>query len=273
MRRSVRRAPRSALLRRPVVFPQPAAHLMVGRVAGLALRPRRAASDPEADPLAMPSAQASWSAQPQVEAWSADRCVAGCWLEVRRRVECCRPMKVGALSAEPLASGVQVQPRAVAALAGAELLAQQSVVAAVAGVPSVQPVEVAAEVAELLAPQPVAVVAEERASPPVVVAEEERASLQAVAAVEEERALPPVVVVVVEERALLQAAAGEAAQPALRAAVARPSAALSAFHPGRVLPWPAPPRAARFAHAMPCSQIAPPTARWWPAARGEVWSC
>jgi hypothetical protein len=180
-------------------------------------------------------------------------------------------MRVGPLSAEPLAPGVQVPPRA--AVAGAVLLAQQPVVAAVAGVPSVQPVEGAAEVVELLAQQLVAA-AEERASPPVVVAvAAERVLPRAVEAVEEERASPPAVAAVeVAERALLRAAAGEAAQPVLRAAVARPSAALSAFHPDRVLPWPAPPRAARFARAMPCSQIAPPTARWWPAARGEVWS-
>jgi hypothetical protein len=93
------------------------------------------------------------------------------------------------------------------------------------------------------------------------VAEEAPASLRAGVAEE------------VEARVLPRAAAGEAEEPVLLpAAVARPSAAPWAFHPGRVLPWPAPPRAARFAHTKQCSQIAPLTARWWPAARGEVWS-
>jgi hypothetical protein len=82
-----------------------------------------------------------------------------------------------------------------------------------------------------------------------------------------------------EGPAALQAVAGERASQQAEAreelvlrVAARPSAALSAFRPGRVLPWPAPRPAACFAHAMQCSQIAPQTARWWPAARGEVWS-
>jgi hypothetical protein len=47
----------------------------------------------------------------------------------------------------------------------------------------------------------------------------------------------------------------QAEQPASREA-ARPSAAVWACHPGRVLPWPAPPRSVRSARARRCLQIA-----------------
>ena len=55
-----------------------------------------------------------------------------------------------------------------------------------------------------------------------------------------------------------------ASQPA-----ARPSAAPSVFHQARALPWPAPRRAARSAHAMRMSQAASPSERSWQAARCE----
>ncbi len=242
----------------------------VSRVADLVLqRPRRAgvSVQGEAYPLAVSSAQASWWVQLPAAARSSrvDRCAA------ERPPEASLSAQESAVpSASRDARVLQVE----AALAAVLLVQQPAVVAAEAVVPSVQPVEVAAEVAELLAPQPAVAAAEERASQPAaaVVAEERALPLAAVVEEVAERASQPVVAAAVAERVLLQAAAGEAAQPVLRAAAARPLAALSAFHPGRVLPWPAPPRAARFARAMPCSQIAPPTARWWRAARGEVWS-
>jgi hypothetical protein len=43
----------------------------------------------------------------------------------------------------------------------------------------------------------------------------------------------------------------------------------SAFRRGRHLPWPAPRRAGRFAHAMRRPQIASPSERSWQAARCE----
>jgi hypothetical protein len=65
----------------------------------------------------------------------------------------------------------------------------------------------------------------------------------------------------------------------LDAAVLRPAAqdvqagatagASWVFRPGRLLPWPAPRRAGRFAHAMRRPQIASPSERSWQAARCE----
>jgi hypothetical protein len=96
----------------------------------------------------------------------------------------------------------------------------------------------------------------------------------------------------VAEEAVLDAAAGPqqvAAVPGV-AAELRPGAALdaavllpaaqgvqaaatagvsSAFRRGRRLPWPAPRRAGRFAHAMRRPQIASPSERSWQAARCE----
>jgi hypothetical protein len=219
-------------------------------------------------PLAVRSAQAPWSVRPPAEAWSVDRCVAGCRPEARLREACQRAVSLSERpSAASDARALQAEAAAVAVVCAS---AQQP---AEAAVPLAQPVAVAEERASAVAEevphaaavplaQPVAV-AEERASAvaeEVPHAAEEPASLRAVAVAE-----------AAEEPASLRVeAVAAAAQLAVRAAGARPSAAPSAFHPGRVLPWPAPPRAARFAHAMQCSQIAPPTARWWPAARGEV---
>jgi hypothetical protein len=210
------------------------------------------------------SAEAPWLARPQAAAWSGDRYAAerqrvACRVRnalVGQRVACQRVASLSEQqSAEPAVSDAQAQPPGAAEEVAAYALAQQP---AVATVLLAQPVEVAAEHAAAVA---------EEAVPHAAVAAEEAAVEHAEAAEAAVQALPRAVAV--EERVLPRVAA---AQLVLRAAVARPSAAPSAFHPGRVLPWPAPPRAARFAHAMPCSQIAPLTARWWQAARGEVWS-
>jgi hypothetical protein len=76
------------------------------------------------------------------------------------------------------------------------------------------------------------------------------------------------------ERASLRAAVAAAGEPRVQegAAVARPLVAPSACHPDRLRPEPARRRAARSRHAMERSPIAAPKARWWQAARGEVWS-
>jgi hypothetical protein len=116
-----------------------------------------------------------------------------------------------------------------------------------------------AEVAEPLALQPAEERVEAAAEAAVPRAEVAAAAAHVVAAVAE--AVVPRAEVVAEVPAL----------PG-RQAAARPSAVPSAFHPGRLRPAPAPRRAARSQHAMERSQIAPPTARWWQAARGEVWS-
>jgi hypothetical protein len=221
----------------------------------------RAASVPEADPSALSSAQASSSARPQVEVSWAVRCVAVRRPEVclrgarharnarARQVACPRAELLERQLAEPLAPGVQAQPLEAAAVVAAAVPLAQRRAAAVA-LPSALPV--AAEHAAA---------AEEAAVPHAEVAREEVAP-HAAGAREE-----------VAGRAVSRrAAAEEAAQLVLRVAAARLSAAPSAFRPGRVLPWPAPPPAASFARAMQRSQIAPPTARWWQAARGEVWS-
>jgi hypothetical protein len=232
----------------------------------------------EVSPLAVSSAQASWSARPQAEVSWADRCAVGCRPEARPREACharnaraetCRQAVSWLVaswseqSEEPAVSDAQAQPLEVAEEAAACASAQQPAEAAVV---LAQPVaEAAARAAAVAEAVPHAGVAEEAVPHAAGVAEaaeaEEPALLQAV-----------VVAAAVAEPVLPPAEAAEVARSVLRAAVARPSAAPSAFHPGQVLPWPAPPRAARFAHAMQCSQIAPLTARWWPAARGEVWS-
>jgi hypothetical protein len=233
----------------------------------------------EVYPLAVSSAQASWSARPQAEVSWADRCAVGCRPEARpleacharnARAETCR-QAVSRLvassseqqSEEPAVSDAQAQPLEVAEEAAACASAQQPAEAAVVlAQPVAEAAERAAAVAVVAVPH-AAGVAEEAVPHAAGVAEaaEEPALLQAV-----------VVAAAVAEPVLPPAEAAEVARSVLRAAVARPSAAPSAFHPGQVLPWPAPPRAVRFAHAMQCSQIAPLTARWWPAARGEVWS-
>ena len=64
-----------------------------------------------------------------------------------------------------------------------------------------------------------------------------------------------------------QPVAARAESQALRQAAARPSAAPSAFHRDRALPWPARQRAARSARAMRRSQAASPSERSWQAAR------
>jgi hypothetical protein len=218
----------------------------------------RAASVPEADQLALSSAQASWWARPQVVAWSVDRCAAeqrqpeARLREARhvrnvraRLVACPRAASLERQLAAPLAPGVQARPLEAAAVVVAVPSAQRQ---AAAVVPSALPVAAAA--AEHVAAEAAAV---PRAAG--VGAAEEPASLQGVAAAEV-RVLPR----------------AEAPEELVLRAVARPSAAPWAFRPGRVLPWPAPPRAVRSGHRMRRSQIAPPTALWWQAARGEVWS-
>jgi hypothetical protein len=135
-----------------------------------------------------------------------------------------------------LEPGVQAQPlEEVAAEAEAVPLAQRR-----AAAPSALPVEVA--VAEHAVAEAAAVVPRAVGVAAVVVPPASEARRVAAAG----------------ERVSLQAEPAE--QSVLRAA-ARPSGAPWAFHPARVLPWPVPPPAARFAHAMQRSQIAPPTAR------------
>jgi hypothetical protein len=199
-------------------------------------------------------AQVSWSARPKAEASSADRCVVECRPEARLREACAAGACRRPAGAEPrsVARWDARAPRAeVAEAAGVRASAQQRAAEA-AAVPLAQPVAVAGEAvpASLQAAEAEAAV-------------EAPASLRVAAAAAEEEVAEPV---------SLPAAAEAAVPLVLREAAARPLAAPLAFHPGRALPWPAPPRAARFAHAMPCSQIAPPTARLWQAARGEVWS-
>jgi hypothetical protein len=59
-------------------------------------------------------------------------------------------------------------------------------------------------------------------------------------------------------------------RPAAQGAQAAATAGVSsAFRRGRLLPWPAPRRAGRFAHAMRRPQIASPSERSWQAARCE----
>jgi hypothetical protein len=232
----------------------------------------RAASVPEADPSALSSAQASSSARPQVEVSWAVRCAAVRRPEVclreacharnarARQVACPRAELLERQLAEPLAPGVQAQPLEAAAVMAAVPLAQRR--AAAVALPSALPVEVAEHAAAEEAAVPHAEVAREVA-PHAAGAREEVAG----------RAVSRRAAAEVAGRAVSRrAAAEEAAQLVLRVAAARLSAAPSAFRPGRVLPWPAPPPAASFARAMQRSQIAPPTARWWQAARGEVWS-
>jgi hypothetical protein len=93
-------------------------HLRVGRLPPAG---HLAVCGPEVDR----SAQASWSARPQVEAWSVDRCVAARQPEARRRVACARNARAATCrqaacrqaaslseqqSAEPSVSDVPAQP-------------------------------------------------------------------------------------------------------------------------------------------------------------------
>jgi hypothetical protein len=298
------RQPVVARLRRPVACPLLAVQQAVCRADGWTLVLRRevhqpaahrtAVSGPAADPSVM-SARASWLARPQAEAWSADRCAEGCRPEVHQPEACprdarsaraalCQPAvdrRVGPLSEprleQPAVLDVQARPQA-AVVVGAECASAQR--PAEVRAPSVQPeVAAAAEVAEPLAPQPagahVEVAAEAGAVPRAAAVAEEVAVPHAagVAEAAEEPALPRVVAE--EEAEPVWQRAAEQVVLALpgRQPAARPSAAVPSY-PSRLRPAPVQrPAVTRLAvHAPLCSQIAPLRARWWPAARGEVWS-
>jgi hypothetical protein len=218
------------------------------------------ASWPARSPAEPWSSQAvHYAAERQLEAWLGDRCAAGylpeeglreAWRARNARARQVAYPRVALWEpqlAEPSAPDVQAQPLEEAAAVAAVPLVQRR---AGAEVPSALPVEVAA-VERAAAQEAVPRAAEVQPEAP--------ASLQAVGAEE----------VAEVEQVSLRA---EAPEELVLLVAGRPSAAPSAFHPGRVLPWPARRPAARFAHAMQCSQIARQTARWWPAARGEVWS-
>lgn len=192
------------------------------------------------------------SARPQVEAWSADRCVAACHWQAECLREACHARNARAAvclwaaswvwSSEPR-SGERAASDAQATEEEAVAAARASAQRQAAAVPLALQAAVAAVAAGHAAAEAVA---------------------QHAAGAEEAAVVGPASAPEVVAAAELQVVRGQRA--------AQPSAAPSAFHRGRVLPWPAPPRAARFAHAMERSQIASPSGRWWQAAGGEVGS-
>jgi hypothetical protein len=229
----------------------------------------------------LPSAQAWWSARPQVEASLAGRCAAVRQPEARlpeararnARAETCRQAAcppVASLSAkpsaEPSASDVQVQPVAAAVAEVARESARRPVAA---WVPSALRVGEAAEVAEPLAPQPAGAAAEHAAAEAVV-------PRAAAAALHGEVAAALHGAVAVEAGVPPASEAAEEEPQAVREprAAGRPSAAAPSS-PSRLRRVPGRPPAARWrrlARARPRLPIALPSARSWQAARVEVWS-
>jgi translation initiation factor IF-2 len=202
-------------------------------------------------------AQVSWSERPRAEVWSADRCAVGCRSEARQPEAChARSARAHQRAAYRRAVSLAEWPSAAWDARALQAEAEEAARASAqrpeeVAVPSAQPVVVAAARAE----------------------EEEEAVPHAagVAEAAEEPALPQVVAE--EEAEPVWQRAAEQVVLALpgRQPAARPSAAVPS---SRLRPAPVQrPAVTRLAvHAPLCSQIAPLRARWWPAARGEVWS-
>jgi hypothetical protein len=219
-------------------------------------------------PPAVRSAQAPWSARPQAEVSWADRCAVGCRPEARLQAACQRGVS---LSEQPSAAWDARVPQAVAA--EAEVACASAQQPAVAAVPLALPV---AEAAERAAAGAEVAVPHAAGAAAVEVPHAAAAAAAAAAAVEEPASLR-----VGAEEEVVVVAAARASQPVAeevpalpgRQPVARPSAAGPSY-PSRLRSAPVQrPAVTRLAvHAPLRSQIAPLTARWWPAARGEVWS-
>jgi hypothetical protein len=160
---------------------------------------------------------------------------------------------------------VRVAPRSEESAAAQPLVEQLwAVPASDAAVALQQAAEVVASDA-VAVPQQVAEVAVlDAAAEPQRVAEE--AVLDAAAGPQQVAAVPGVAAELRPGAALDAAVLLPAAQGVQAAATAGVS---SAFRRGRRLPWPAPRRAGRFAHAMRRPQIASPSERSWQAARCE----
>jgi uncharacterized protein YhaN len=182
------------------------------------------------------SVQASWWVRRQAEAWSADRCAA---VERLREAHHAPSARAHLRAACQRAVSLAEQQSAVRAVWDARVRQVAAPEEAAARESAQQP----AGAAVLLVPQ--AVVAAEHAAAGEAVAQHEAAGA---AVARQEAAGVPV---------SRQAAAEPRAVQELQAAV-RPLAAPWAFHPGRVLPWPAPRRAVRSARAMQRSGIASP---------------
>jgi hypothetical protein len=199
--------------------------------------------------------QASWWVRRQAEAWSADRCAAVERLREAHHAPSARAYRRAAcLQAVSLAE----QQSAVRAVWDAWVRQVAAPEEAAARESAQQP----AGAAVLLVPQ--AMVAAEHAAGVAAVAQHEAAGAavarhEAAGAAAAGPAFAPAAAV--GEAAGVpvsrQAAAEPRAVQELQAAV-RPLAAPWAFHPGRVLPWPAPRRAVRSARAMQRSGIASP---------------
>lgn len=226
----------------------------------------RAVCGPEADLPVVSLARRS-------EAWWswADRCAAARRPEEHlpvahharnaraHRQAACQP---AVLSEQQSAPDVQVLPLEAAKVA----VARESVQLPAALEPSAQRVAAAVEVGVLLALQPAAVHEEAAAEAVVPHAEVVAAAVEVPReeAVAVEAAVRPASRREAEERQ-----AEQEPQAAARPSVAVPSS------PSRLRSALARRRAAtppRFARAPRRSPIASPTARWWQAARGEVWS-
>jgi hypothetical protein len=234
----------------------------------------RAVCGPEAD---LPGVSPAWWARQRVEVWSswADRCAAARRPEERLPVAhhvrnaraywqvACHPAVLSEQqSAEPSAPDVQVLPLEAAKVAAV----RESVQLPAALEPSAQRVAAAVEVGVLLALQPAAV-HEEAAAEAVVPHAEVVAT--AVEVPREEAVAVEAAVRPASRREAEERQAEQEPQAAARPSVAVPSS------PSRLRSALARRRAAtppRFARAPRRSPIASPTARWWQAARGEVWS-
>jgi hypothetical protein len=195
---------------------------------------------------------------------------AGCLFGAYPRAASARSEKQGqqARSSLPEVSAeacVRVVPRSEEPAAEQPLVEQLwAVPASDAAVALQQAAEVVASDA-VAVPQQVAEVAVlDAAAEPQRVAEE--AVLDAAAGPQQVAAVPGVAAELRPGAALDVAVLLPAAQGVQAAATAGVS---SAFRRGRRLPWPAPRRAGRFAHAMRRPQIASPSERSWQAARCE----
>jgi hypothetical protein len=190
------------------------------------------------------SVQASWWVRRQAEAWSADRCAA---VERLREAHHAPSARAHLRAACQRAVSLAEQQSAVRAVWDARVRQVAAPEEAAARESAQQP----AGAAVLLVPR--AVVAAEHAAGVAAVAQHEAAGAAAGPAFAPAAAVGEAAGVPVSR----QAAAEPRAVQELQAAV-RLLAAPWAFHPGRVLPWPAPRRAVRSARAMQRSGIASP---------------
>ena len=212
------------------------------------------------------AAQASWLVP----------AVAWCPLAAARMLtarEVAPPSELQAAEAESVKAVASAQPAASALRA----LLPRAEAAGVACVQAVQPQEAAGSGVRVQPPE-AAVAASDAAAEPqqeAVVAAEPGAVLQpgeaaaeAVRAVEAQ--LPAVAAEEVRDAEVpLPAAEAPLVPWARRPAAERPAVAAWVYRPGLPLPWPAPRRAVRTAHAMWRSRAALPSKRWWQAARCE----